>query len=164
MTKIQDFAKTATENNAECVRAGLGQISNYLYAIRSSLSRGERHQVRIETFKALYASLGLAIAADGRQSMIEDLLGNQAELAEKVDPRAAAVLAALDSVPLSRYSEDDCNDTEDSDDPDSCDGDEDRRPWYKAPAASTVVLPPEPTPEQKAKLEAFFRGLQIVPR
>lgn len=167
MTKIEDFATEATKNNAKAVQQGIEELRALLAQIGASVTFGHRSVSRVQAFKACQTCLAMAIAADGRQNMVEDMRANAAKLAEPVDPRAAAVLAALDDLPLSRYSEDECDDTQDDtddglDDPPSCE--ETRRPWSKAPvtpppSGQTVILPPEPTAEQRRQLERFFANL-----
>lgn len=178
MTKIEDFAAVATEANRKCVLDGLEGLRAEIRRIEISLTMGFRVQSRVEYFKNAQNALALAICADGRQSMVEDLRTNAGQLKEepagleRFRDALQEVLSdyGLDAAGTKPYTEEENEDTEDHDDPDDCDADPPvALPWHSAPRAvekvadfKSTILPPEPTAEQKRQLDGFFRGFRIV--
>lgn len=184
MTKIEDFSKAATEANARCVRQGMYSLTHLVSDLLASLRNGGRAASRVQLFKDAQSALGLAIAADGRQSMVEDLRANAAQLKEEPTQLVQALAETLkdyglDLGQLSKYNEDEDDSytddelAEDSDDPPSADVAVAKVPsaptgWPRSPILDykpvphLTILPPEPAPEQKRDLESFFRGFKIV--
>jgi hypothetical protein len=186
-SKIRDFAKTATNVNERVALDGLNAVVAAAHQLSAHIRQGLPAKSRIPLFQRLQNGLGLAMQADGRQSLVEDLLANEKQLEPAVDVELGQAIHQLlldfgvDAPARKRYSEEDLEDTEDfgegSDDPPACE-EQTRRPWYKAPetkapaSAAQIIdlagknqltpivnLPPEPTPAQRRDLEQFFRSL-----
>lgn len=122
MTKIEEFAKAASDENKEGLLNALDQVQIFNSQIRASVNYGYRTVSRVQLFKNLQNALGAAIAFDGRQSVVEDLRENASkpterptihELEEKVHRALSEALKDFGISELSRYSEDDAEDTDD---------------------------------------------------
>jgi hypothetical protein len=149
MTEASDkfFAAAAIENKT-AVNRGIRVVRDALNSIEVSLDRKALAADRIVFLRQAQDGLGLVIAADGRQTLVEDAKQNSASFAVLSPPVLVKTRQSLTedlrktALELTKYSEDENEDTNEDDYDDDEDSDD-------PPAAAA------PPPEQ---FGIFLRG------